>query len=80
MSPGPLAPVEITTPTAPTGDMCDYLSHRQCPKPLAFWLDSTPDSYLTLTRYAPPNSYLIVQPTIKGAAWPLLALFKFSPF
>ena len=44
-----------------------------------------PHSYLTTARYAPPHSYLtgnskIVQPTIKGAAWPLLALFKLSPF
>ena len=39
-----------------------------------------PHSYLTIARYAPPHSYLIAQPTIKGAAWPLLALFKLSPF
>ena len=39
-----------------------------------------PHSYLTIARYAPPHSYLIAQPTIKGAAWPLLTLFKLSPF
>ena len=39
-----------------------------------------PHSYLTIARYALPHSYLIAQPTIKGAAWPLLALFKLSPF
>jgi hypothetical protein len=42
MSPGPLAPIEVTAPTAPTGEVCDYQSRRQCPKLLAFWLDSTP--------------------------------------
>jgi hypothetical protein len=39
-----------------------------------------PHSYLTIARYAPPHSYLIAQPTIKGAAWALFALFKLSPF
>ena len=39
-----------------------------------------PHSYLTIARYAPPHSYLIAQPTIKGAAWPLLNLFKLLPF
>ena len=37
-----------------------------------------PHSYLTIARYAPPQSYS--QPTIRGAAWPCLALFKPSPF
>ena len=35
-----------------------------------------PHSCLTIARYAPPPSYLIPQPTIRGAAWPLLALFS----
>ena len=39
-----------------------------------------PHSYLTIARYAPPHSYLIAQPTIKGVPWPSLALFKPSPF
>ena len=39
-----------------------------------------PHSYLTIARYAPPDSYLIAQSTIKEAAWLLLALFKLSPF
>ena len=82
MSPGPLAPVEVTAPTAPTGEVCGYQSSTctQCPKLLAFWLDSTPTVYLTIARYAPSHSYLIAQPTIKGAAWPLFVLFKLSPF
>ena len=42
MSPGPLAPVEVTAPTAPAGEVCYYQSRRQCLKLLAFWLDSTP--------------------------------------
>jgi hypothetical protein len=33
-----------------------------------------------LARYAPPPNYQIAQSTIKGAAWPLLALFKLLPF
>jgi hypothetical protein len=37
-----LAPIEVTALTAPTGEACDYQSHRLCPKLLAFWLDSTP--------------------------------------
>jgi hypothetical protein len=39
---GLLAPVEVTAPIAPTGEVCGYQSHRQCPKLLALWLDSTP--------------------------------------
>jgi hypothetical protein len=39
-----------------------------------------PHSYLTIARYAPPHSYLIAQPTIKGATWPLLARSKLSLF
>jgi hypothetical protein len=46
MSPGPLAPVKVTASTAPTGEVCDYQSRRQCPKLLAFWLESIP----TVTR------------------------------
>ena len=42
MSPGPRAPVEVTTPTTLTEEVCDYQSRRQCPKLLAFWLDSIP--------------------------------------
>jgi hypothetical protein len=37
-------------------------------------------SYPTIARYAPTHSYLIAQPTIKGAGWPLLTLFKLSHF
>jgi hypothetical protein len=45
------------------------------------WLVSTPTViYMTIDRYAPPHNYLTAQPTIKGAAWPLLTLFKFPPF
>jgi hypothetical protein len=43
MSPGPLDPVEVTTPTAPTGEMCDYQLSRQCLKLQAFRLDTTPE-------------------------------------
>jgi hypothetical protein len=39
-----------------------------------------PHSYLTIAKYALPHSYLIAQPTIKGAAGPLLDLFKLLPF
>jgi hypothetical protein len=39
-----------------------------------------PYSYLTIASYAPPHNYLIAQATIKGAAGPLLTLFKLSPF
>jgi hypothetical protein len=42
MSPGPLALVEVSAPTASAGKVYDYESCRQCPKLLAFWLDSTP--------------------------------------
>ena len=48
--------VEVTTPTAPTGEACGYQSHRQCPKVLAFWLDSSPQL---------PSNSKIVKPTIK---------------
>jgi hypothetical protein len=67
MSPGPLAPVEVTTPTAPTGEACGLQSHRQCPKLLTFRLDS----------FQLPSNSKITQPTLRGAAWPLLALLSF---
>jgi hypothetical protein len=44
-----------------------WLSLMQCPKLLAFWLDSTPQ---TIARYAASHSYLTAQPTIKWAVWP----------
>jgi hypothetical protein len=68
MSPGPLAPVEVTTPTAPTREACGFQSHRQCPKLLAFWLESS--SQL-------PSNSKIAKTTIRQAAWPLLALLSF---
>ena len=34
------------------------ISHRQCPKLLVFWLDSTPTVDLAIDRYVPPHSYL----------------------
>ena len=43
-------------------------SSHVCPKLLAFWLDSS--SQL-------PSNSKITQPTIRGAAWPLLALLSF---
>jgi hypothetical protein len=66
--------------------------HHRAPNSIILWLSVLqtmsqasgilarlhPHSYLTIARYAPPHSYLIAQPTIKGAA--LLTLFKFSPF
>jgi hypothetical protein len=66
----PLAPVEITTPTTPTGEACGYQSHRQCTKILAFWLDSSPQL---------SSNSKIAQLTIRGAAWPHLTLSKFLP-
>jgi hypothetical protein len=41
VSTGPLAPVKVIAPIAPAGKVCDSKSRRQCPKLLAFWLDST---------------------------------------
>jgi hypothetical protein len=34
--------LKLMPPQPPTGEVCDYQSCRQCPKLLAFWLDSTP--------------------------------------
>jgi hypothetical protein len=64
---GPQAPVEVTVPTAPTGEAFDYQSRRQSPKLLAFRLDSSPQL---------PSNSKIALPTIRGAAWPHLDLSK----
>jgi hypothetical protein len=33
---------QVADSTEPPTPFCNYQSHRQCPKLLAFWLDSTP--------------------------------------
>jgi hypothetical protein len=65
MSPGLQAPVNVTSPTAPTGETCVYQLGRQFPKLLAFWLDSSPQLL---------SNSKITKPTMRGAVWPLLSL------
>jgi hypothetical protein len=70
MSPGPLAPFEVTdltVPSDPTASTGEAVASRQCPKLLTFRLDSS---------QLPSNSK-ITQPTIRGPAWPLFALLSF---
>ena len=48
MSPGPLAPVEVTAPTAPAGEVCN--SHAQAS---GFLARLHPHGYLPIARHAP---------------------------
>ena len=70
------------------GSCRSYCSHSPCRRGVLLSVTQTmsqapgilarlhPHSYLTIARYAPPHSYLIAQPTIRGATWPLLTLFS----
>ena len=74
MSPGPLAPVEVTapttptTPTVPTGEECGSVKYTMS-QASGIWLDSSPQL---------PSNSKIAQPTIRGATWPHLALLAFT--
>ena len=77
MSPGPLAPVEVTSPRASIGEVCGYQSGQQYPKILEFSLippPQLPDYSLICSASQLPSNSKIAQPTIRGAAWPHLFL------
>ena len=57
MTPGPLAPVEVATPIALRGEAGGYQLCRQCPKLLAFWLDSSPQ-LPSNSKIAQPHLFL----------------------
>jgi hypothetical protein len=44
MSPGPSAPIEVTTPTAPTREVCGYQSCRSSTKPSHMQISFSPNS------------------------------------
>jgi hypothetical protein len=44
MFPGPLAPVKVTAPTAPTGVVCDYQTHMSSTKPSHMQIRFPPNS------------------------------------
>jgi hypothetical protein len=69
MLPGHLGPVtQLQPPTAPL-QRGEWLSVMQ-----------TMSQASGILARLHPHSYLIAQPTIKGTAWSLLALFKLLPF
>ena len=56
MSPGPLAPVEVTAPTAPTGEAHGFQSRIQCSKLLTFRLDSSQLPSNKITQLGPTSN------------------------
>jgi hypothetical protein len=75
---GPWLLSQLQPSSAPYRVVCGYQSHRQCLKLLVFCLDSTP----TVTWQQPgmllPTVTWVAQPTIKGAAYPLLTLLPLT--